>query len=562
MDREWQNHDLLAKIVHAYVQDSMSEPYVSEHNPWVEAPDPPFAPWVSEGSVSVRDGVLHRSSRPRREAHSAFARIENVSEVPTVQEASRSSAITSSPSQREKLVFERELTIQSDGQTKRLSLQVSAKTMAPDMVDMMLELQDLNSYFGSDTNGQADVDVPRTMPAPPTLMLSTSTYNTPLSLESSSSLLSEKPLAIRRGQKLPVALELIQHKSYKNDLPYPGIPTPFLGSSSSFSPSTEGCNNAPTSGLSLDEMISDLKSRCASLRGGRKPLPPIKEEKPLPTTPTTIPTSDVVDDEWAFAGDGHTAVTTSEETFHDDEPGTVSSCTVVSCSPKSDTTLGDDVAGLLKSEFPPKPSKNYGPPTAPPGFPLPRPTSAHRKRVRGILKSTKSVRFAILPGEDQIDPRDSLDALPIIALSDRQDAKPNNRKPLTSSMKTRTKSSYRDEASNNPGDPFAGRKSERKAGSRRVSESSATGSHPMRDSTMPNRNSVAEPKGRLPVFSLGRHSLGAKTGRETRARASSLQAPQKDENDNVAKGSVRVRDSGSQKSRMPVAVQKMFMRFK
>lgn len=521
---------------------------MSEHIPWSKAPESSFTPWVSEGSISVRDGVLQRSLRPRQENH--IARTENTSEASVINGANWSPATVFYPSLRKNLMHGKDPTIQPNEQAKQLSPRASAMGMAPNVVDLDLDLQDV----GSSVNGQVDIGVPRTMPGLPTLMLSTSTNNTSLSLESSSSLLSEKPLAIRRGRNLPEPLVLSQPKSYKNDFPYSSIPTSFLGSSPSFSPNSEGCINTPASGLSLDEMISELKSRCASLRGRCKSLTPVKE-KPLPAPPMAS-ARDVENNKWDFAGDllsalenVHTAAATFEEIFRDDDPGTVSSCTVVSCSPQSDTTLGDDVVEHQISNI-------YGPPTAPPSISLPCPTSTHQKRVRGILKSTKCVRFAILPGEDQIDPRDSLDALPIITLSDNQDIKPQNRKPLTSSMKHSSRSSYRDEVSNTaPRDSSAGKISERKAGSRRVSESSATGlPSPMRASAIP--------KGRLPVFSLGRHSLGAKTGRETQARATSFQK----ENDSISKGSigknVRVRDSGSQKSRMPVAVQKMFMRFK
>ena len=450
--------------------------------------------------------------------------------------ANQKSMTVFSSSLRKKLVPEKE---QSDRKTKGLPFRASAKSMASDVVDSKLELQNA----GSSANGQIDAGVPRTMPGLPALILPTSANNT---LESSSSLVSEKQLAIRRGRNPPEPLTLSEHKSYKNDLPYSSIPTLFLDSSPSFSP-----NNTPTSGLSHDEMISKLKSRCASLRGGHKLLMPSKEEKPLPNPSITSAQQDVVDNIWAFPGDllnalenDCTAAATFEKTFCDDDPGTVSSCTVVSCSPKSDTTLGDDAVELQISEESRR--KIYGPPTAPPSIPLPRPTSTHQRRVRGILKSTKCVRFAILPGEDQIDPCDSLDALPIIVLSDRQDLRPNKRKPLTSSMKNSPRSSHRDEVSNTlPGD------SERKADPRRVSESSAT--------RLPPTKASAIPKGRLPVFSLGRHSLGAKTGRETQARVTSLQ----NEGDKGSVGKdVRVRNSGSQRSRMPVAVQKMFMRFK
>lgn len=78
----------------------------------------------------------------------------------------------------EALVFEREFTIQSgDNSARRVSLQVPSTTMNPEMVDLLVELQNINNFFAQDLQ-QAEAR------APPTLTLSTSTSVLPISLDS------------------------------------------------------------------------------------------------------------------------------------------------------------------------------------------------------------------------------------------------------------------------------------------------------------------------------------------------------------------------------------------
>ncbi|CCL98593.1 uncharacterized protein FIBRA_00595 [Fibroporia radiculosa] len=100
----------------------------------------------------------------------------------------------------------------------------------------------------------------------PTIMVSNSTAVLPISLESSQSI-AHLPLAVRRGKKVPAALTVkASNDQGKEQDPYPGIPSPFLGSPSASSPTFDLATNPAASSMGLEAMCTDLHSRCPELR--------------------------------------------------------------------------------------------------------------------------------------------------------------------------------------------------------------------------------------------------------------------------------------------------------
>ncbi|GBE86654.1 hypothetical protein SCP_0905340 [Sparassis crispa] len=170
-------------------------------------------------------------------------------------------------------------------------------------VTMGISMADLQSDPGTDGGTVESFKLPV-----PTIMVSNSTAILPLSLESSQSLAYDVPLAVRRGKKVPPPLTLstVNIRKPKQELDaYPGIPSPFLGSPSSSSPTFEFSVNPTAFSMGLEAMCADLRSRCPDFNLS----PPINPEhsqgrwrtvlcsQPSVTTPTTE------DDEWAFAKD-------------------------------------------------------------------------------------------------------------------------------------------------------------------------------------------------------------------------------------------------------------------
>ncbi|EIN10181.1 hypothetical protein PUNSTDRAFT_65550, partial [Punctularia strigosozonata HHB-11173 SS5] len=109
--------------------------------------------------------------------------------------------------------------------------------MNPETVNMMMQLRDLNKFFDDNPRSEAPQMV---VPGPdrscnPSIMVSTSTVVMPISLSSTGTLdtpenVGTTPLAIRRGCRLPQQLKL----KAGQDIPYPGVPTPFVGTPSAY----------------------------------------------------------------------------------------------------------------------------------------------------------------------------------------------------------------------------------------------------------------------------------------------------------------------------------------
>ena len=495
------------------------------------------------------------------------------------------SVVSMSPSFRETLIFERDITLQTNGESKRWSLQVPAKNMNPEMVDMMLELHDLKSYFGHKPEGvDKQQNIPREAPIPPTLMLSNSTLAIPISLDSSPSLATDVPLAVRRGKKIPQGLTFRD-----KNIPYPGMPTAFLGSPTNYSPKFEHMNTAKEPSMELGDMMANLRSRCASL-GCHTSSNIRTPEDPETSYPTKVPVAsfseDQDDDEWAFA-DTLMDVSGSKSSSGDTLKSMimlVSNVDLELGSPgKSETdasVLAVNATGpkliLHPTRAPlPRPSaQNFlDPVTPPPTSPLPScPVLSPTKQVRGILKSTKNVRFASLPDEDDNKPPIISPRIPTLPSVVRQSPSPLRRSFESDCQKARPDTPTFFAPDKTASSRMTIRKSSalilamKSPTTRRASESSALRSIVRRPSIITPPKETPTGQGRPSASSLGRHSMGAGTGKENRARSSSTpMRPSRfvlDENTLKRAKEANARDSGSQRSRMPVAVRNIFTRFK
>ncbi|KAK0467131.1 uncharacterized protein EV420DRAFT_1743637 [Desarmillaria tabescens] len=358
------------------------------HTPWGD-PECVDAPaWKPEGSMYS----------PEEFKESLQSKHRVYDSTPPAPRASTRTSIRKSTYHRDALVFEREITLRTEGETKRWSVQIPANTMKPDVVDMMLQLRDLNKYFSDTPSPEEDaVDVP---PSPPSLMVSNSHFAIPISLDSSRTINSKAgaptSIAIRRQKSLPPPLSLSDNKM--KDIIYPDIPTAFLGTPS-YAPNFDSAGVANES-MNLQDMVGSLRSRCVSLQ----------VKTPLDDGFTSVQADETLDDEWAFAN-------TLKKPFfsppsdccdtmapsQDDSFALVAGDQTVLLD---ETLVGNDsvmVKSLDPNNFefrePPSVASDYRPPSSPlPSCPSPTGTVL----PRGILKRCKSVRFASSNQEHEV----------------------------------------------------------------------------------------------------------------------------------------------------------------
>ncbi|KAL0065180.1 hypothetical protein AAF712_007850 [Marasmius tenuissimus] len=271
------------------------------HTPWGNIGDCEAVDWIPEGSVHPYEAFQEAltKARTRREAWSApDAQVKVITE-PQDSAKRRRRQTTCDSTHRKALVFEREITLDAGGEVKRWSLQVPAVDMSPDMVDVMLELRRLNSFFKEES------DEP--MMTPPALMISNSHSAMALSLPSTASLHSSpvpKTLAIRRGNlPLPPLLTKSEVPGILELEPYPSIPSAFLGASySAVSQSHDRQNphtiSKPSGGFK--DMINTLRSQCATLQIRQSPHATDFDESKQGPLADASHTADE-EDEWSFA---------------------------------------------------------------------------------------------------------------------------------------------------------------------------------------------------------------------------------------------------------------------
>ncbi|KAJ4469588.1 hypothetical protein J3R30DRAFT_1571855 [Lentinula aciculospora] len=361
------------------------------HTPWGEVEDNNVMPWKPEGSLYAGDAFQQALSKSRQRP---------------VASPARQRLPGSNPHHRNALVFEREITLKSEGRTKRWSVQVPAGSMNPDVVDMMVELRNLNSYFKEEEKDNMQANASKEKPEelsfspvdgvythPPSLIVSNSQCVIPLSLESAGSLhIAPKTLAVRRGNKslapLSIKSEAVESSTY------PSIPTAFLGSPSSYCPTFEFAGKTRSS-TAFQDMIDSLRSQCASLQVKTPHCPALQEEENLQliqaSLPDPPPSSNVGDgdDEWAFAGSLLEKFPEFGFKLASDRPVIEERCEGISSESDiiaSGGTALDVTQNELTNANTPSPSIAG---SVSPTFSSNSP--------RGILKRCKSVRFAEAP---------------------------------------------------------------------------------------------------------------------------------------------------------------------
>jgi hypothetical protein len=323
---------------------------------------------------------------------------------------------------RNALVFEREITVRNDGDTRRWSIAVPARDMDNDMVEMMLELQDLSAFFKNDPTDNSVCALPSPAQDPPSLMLSNSHFAMPISMSSSCNLetrLETAPvqtLASRRGKKELQSLT-ISTPTTEEECSYPDIPTAFVGTPSALSPSNFGGSLSPEPNMvvpmSLEEMIGALRLRCAPLQPVFTTSSPVIEAEVavLGTTPSSIPVEEhhldannVSVDEWEFARG-------LNEDFGEDMTLVLENAMLGAAAGNINELLlsltGDMQApsNLL--------SDSLAEPASVEQECLPDVALLNGGSPRSILKNRKSVRFASLPSHGVQEPTASVAALPL-----------------------------------------------------------------------------------------------------------------------------------------------------
>lgn len=128
----------------------------------------------------------------------------------------------------------------------------------------------------------------------PALVVSDSHFTFPIPFESTSTIVGDTSgtLARRRGRKVPPRLLLGQQKT-ASDLPYPDIPSAFLGLSSLDTP-LERCHSelGTTAALRLEDMINNLRLQCLTLGPQTPPVDPSwnsRSPASIKLSPTKVP---------------------------------------------------------------------------------------------------------------------------------------------------------------------------------------------------------------------------------------------------------------------------------
>ena len=129
----------------------------------------------------------------------------------------------------------------------------------------------------------------------PALVVSDSHFTFPIPFESSSTIVGDTSgtLARRRGRKVPPRLLLGHQQKTASDIPYPDIPSAFLGLSSLDTPH-ERCHSelGTTPALRLEDMINNLRLQCLTLGPQTPPVDPSwnsRSPESIKLSPTKVP---------------------------------------------------------------------------------------------------------------------------------------------------------------------------------------------------------------------------------------------------------------------------------
>ncbi|KAG5647472.1 hypothetical protein DXG03_009403 [Asterophora parasitica] len=392
----------------------------------MSAAPPGNSAWESATSIPVRPSILSDSMFTPRKLRDAMKYAKTPSPMPypivspltfgsIEQKPSRRPSVGHQARHRKALVFEREITLNMEGKSKRWSLQVPASTMNPEMVDMMLELQDLNSFFKDSLEdldeSVAALGMEKDKLDPPSLMVSDSHHSISLSPESPTPAPRRPPmpLAARRGKNLrPLSLK---EKAAPAVDPYSSIPTAFLGSPSAYSPKFEFTNSQRGPPLDIGEMISSLRSQLSpySQIQNSADLEPVVDSSILAISFAPPSDQEITDDDddWAFAVSFLNEFGGDLLEFDGSQKASRSN---LECRPHP--SVGESSCAKKGGDFlSPSVQNTILPPPSPmPSSPIPATpvqqaslsTSPSPGGVRGILKSCKNVRFATLPEKSEV----------------------------------------------------------------------------------------------------------------------------------------------------------------
>ncbi|CAL1714573.1 unnamed protein product [Somion occarium] len=392
-----------------------------QHSPWegyANSEDKTVAPpWIPDGSIFPPDafGTILRHSHHRL-----------LSPAPTWGE----------------LVAYPQLSVDALADDRS---ETSTDTRSREVMTVSPLLPRVGSKFGLTSPGSSF--------AVPTIMISNSAAMLPLSLESSYSLMSASPLAVRRGQNLPAPLSIVsgkpQDSDYGKDMPYPGIPSPFLGD---HTPTFEFSASTKIAPFGLDAMCDDLRSRIPAIR------PESLQLELVDTVSTSSETTEDERDEWAFANGLETSFgkTSSDIDVHKAPPvgnlKTLASPRKAQDSPKADSsvllaedTLRDSTNNDYSSNSISEPRENMQRTSVPDAAKLQRrrtviietPEDGPRRRTRVTLDLSHLADC----GETTVDGQDSVpfDPTPLERLSlspfDVTQSTPSKRPPSSATLR-------------------------------------------------------------------------------------------------------------------------------
>ncbi|KAJ7224322.1 hypothetical protein GGX14DRAFT_649621 [Mycena pura] len=493
----------------------------SNHTPWGGIGNAELVDWKSEGSIyspqafKAKLAFARRRKAPRATQTDSAPAI-SVKRVPDTCQRSIN---------RNALVFEREIILNSGSKSSRVSLQAATNSMDPDVVAMISELQSLNSFFKKQEEVTSD------LPPPPSLIVSNSHFSLPVSLESSGKLVIEAPLplAARRGMKM---LPPVPTKQLPEENQYPSMPTAFLGSPSTYSPKFEFASDPNRSSMDLQQMLTSLR---ASIDCGN-PLNAVVEDATFTTE----------DDEWAFA-DG--LLDTSSPRCDSDA---VKKPLLAGLTDYAEESLTDNSSSQQRRE-----SLN---PNAPPSTPLPPCPAIQSGRIRSILKSSKSVRFASLPN----DRPDSIEIPETPVRRSLRSSSPPKKQPVPRRPKSHTVRSALHDPLRSPPPKLAPTRV-RPPNQRRATTPAAFCHLTSPPASGPCTASTASPPKKSATG--GRHSLGrvfasSNVAKENKGSSSNQQpAPASKLDENVL-SRASIAGTPIQKSRMPVPLRNILTRFK
>ncbi|KAF7356572.1 Methylenetetrahydrofolate reductase [Mycena venus] len=521
----------------------------SEHTPWSGIDNAEPTTWKSEGSLYNPQVFKTKMALARRNRE-----LKEQRTTPSISGTAPPATFRHRSSNRNALVFEREIILNSGGQSTRMSLRASAKTMDPGVAEMISELQNLNSFF---KEKEAKAPERPIAPPPPSLIVSNSHFSLPVSLESSGNLTPNIPLALaaRRGKKMLPPLSV---KPSPDEHEYPSMPTAFLGSPSTYSPKFEFASHPNRPSMDLQQMVTSLRSQCA-------PLDPAQEAE-----------EEEEDDEWAFA-DG-LLDPYSPRPFDSEfvKKPLLPDMVDYAAESLTDSPAFSSRGPVEAIPHSPSPSTRATL-NAPPSTPLP-PRPAQRTSVRSILKSTKSVRFASLPHERPESPESPVIVTPRPRRS--LPSSPPSKRPLPPRPRSHTVRPtipaplYRSPAPK-PMPTFARGPDQR--GATIPGAASHHMASPARPSASPERPSAAPTRSPpKKSHSSGRHSLSRVFSTGTGAKENKPSSPNPPTtptssrarwtlNENVLRrASIAVTETQTptQKNRMPVPLRNILTRFK